>query len=58
MKQKMKERGVHTERGEMRMYAECIKCRLSWNVSIFRKIPETGYICPRCRKAEERRQEY
>lgn len=39
------------------MHAECVKCCLSWNVSIFQKIPKSGYICPRCRKSEIRQSE-
>ena len=38
------------------MTAKCVGCgparnallRLDWNVSIYQKIPRTGYICPHC----------
>lgn len=26
----------------------CVGCGLDWNVSIYQKIPRTGYICPHC----------
>lgn len=25
-----------------------VGCGLDWNVSIYQKIPRTGYICPHC----------
>lgn len=28
--------------------AKCVGCGLDWNVSIYQKIPRTGYICPHC----------
>ena len=28
------------------MTAKCVGCGLDWNVSIYQKIPRTGYICP------------
>lgn len=31
-----------------RMTAKCVGCGLDWNVSIYQKIPRTGYICPHC----------
>ena len=30
------------------MTAKCVGCGLDWNVSIYQKIPRTGYICPHC----------
>lgn len=30
------------------MTAKCVGCGLDWNVSIYQKIPHTGYICPHC----------
>lgn len=30
------------------MTAKYVGCGLHWNVSIYQKIPRTGYICPRC----------
>lgn len=30
------------------MTAKCVGCGLDWNVSIYQKIPCTGYICPHC----------
>ena len=30
------------------MTAKCVGCGLVWNVSINKKIPSTGYICPHC----------
>ena len=30
------------------MTAKCVGCELDWNVSIYQKIPRTGYICPHC----------
>ena len=30
------------------MTAKCVSCGLDWNVSIYQKIPRTGYICPHC----------
>ena len=27
------------------MTAKCVGCGLDWNVSIYQKIPRTGYIC-------------
>ena len=31
------------------MTAKCVGCGLDWNVSIYQKIPRTGYICPSIR---------
>ena len=28
--------------------SKCVGCGLDWNVSIYQKIPRTGYICPHC----------
>lgn len=30
------------------MTAKCVGCGLVWNVSIYQRIPPTGYICPHC----------
>lgn len=30
------------------MTAKCVGCGLDWNVSVYQKIPRTGYICPHC----------
>lgn len=30
------------------MNARCVICTKIWNVSIYAKIPETGYVCPKC----------
>ena len=30
------------------MTVKCTGCGLHWNVSIYRRIPDTGYICPHC----------
>lgn len=30
------------------MTAKCVGCGLHWNVSIYQKIPRSGYICPHC----------
>lgn len=30
------------------MTARCVGCGLHWNISIYQKIPRTGYICPHC----------
>lgn len=30
------------------MTAKRVGCGLDWNVSIYQKIPRTGYICPHC----------
>lgn len=30
------------------MTAKCVGCGLDRNVSIYQKIPRTGYICPHC----------
>lgn len=30
------------------MTAKCVGCGIDWNVSIYQKIPRTGYICPHC----------
>lgn len=29
-------------------YISCVGCGTEWNVSIYQKIPRTGYICPHC----------
>ena len=30
------------------MTAKCNGCGLQWNISIYQRIPKTGYICPHC----------
>ena len=30
-------------------YEVCRECGLEWNVAKTAELPETGYICPRCR---------
>ena len=30
------------------MMARCAGCGMSWNISLYAKIPKSGYICPRC----------
>lgn len=30
------------------MTAKCVGCGLQWNVSIYQKIPRSGYTCPHC----------
>lgn len=30
------------------MIARCTKCKRAWNVSIYQKIPSSGYVCPHC----------
>lgn len=30
------------------MTALCVGCGLRWNVSVYQRIPDTGYICPHC----------
>lgn len=30
------------------MTVKCVGCGLHWNVSIYQKIPRSGYICPHC----------
>ena len=30
------------------MTIKCVGCGLHWNVSIYQKIPHSGYICPHC----------
>ena len=30
------------------MTIKCVGCGLHWNVSIYQKIPRSGYICPHC----------
>ncbi len=30
------------------MTAKCVGCGLHWNVSLYAKIPKSGYICPHC----------
>ncbi|MFR7893380.1 MAG: hypothetical protein ACLU38_04175 [Dysosmobacter sp.] len=39
------------------MTAKCVGCGLDWNVSIYQKIPRTGYICPHCEKPAPRRRD-
>ena len=33
---------------EEKRIAVCTKCNKKWNVSIYRQIPKSGYICPSC----------
>ena len=28
------------------MYAKCVVCLRSWNVSVLAQIPKNGYVCP------------
>jgi len=30
------------------MMAKCVGCGASWNISLYAKIPKSGYICPHC----------
>lgn len=32
----------------------CVKCKRDWNVSDLAEIPRRGYVCPPCRRAEEK----
>lgn len=41
-------RGSGCGRRRRPMTAKCVGCGLDWNVSIYQKIPRTGYICPHC----------
>lgn len=30
------------------MKAKCTKCNLHWNISVKKRIPPEGYVCPIC----------
>ncbi len=34
--------------------ARCQKCGLDWGISLSRRIPKNGYICPKCERKENR----
>lgn len=39
---------------EVAMIAKCLACLKYWNVSIYKHLPKSGYICPCCEKKPPR----
>lgn len=37
------------------MFAKCVDCKRTWNISIYRIIYSYGYICPHCAGKRKRK---